>query len=82
MGGSQSEIPDAAQQQAWDALWRRLLLPNNSPPLPDEKDERYPQSEREIDVSAESTDMNSTSESASVARHSLHTEPALLSRRR
>ena len=39
MSDSQNHILDAAQQQAWEALWRRLLLPGDVSSSPDDQKE-------------------------------------------
>lgn len=38
MSNDRIQILNPAQQQAWEALWRRLLLPGKNPPVvPEEK---------------------------------------------
>jgi hypothetical protein len=61
VSNERSQTPDAAQQHAWDALWRRLLLPSKSLSLPDEGDEAEPESTSEIDALVGGPEINSAS---------------------
>ena len=61
MSKGSAHIPDLAQRQAWEALWRRLLLPNKrlSPSL--RGNEQRAEAVSRQDQSAGVTDVNPAS---------------------